>query len=221
MATGGLSLEIGDTLQLQFGDEEVRRYVKVIGYVAGRSLLVTTPEVDGKVLLVRASQPVVVRLMAGNQIVGFTVSVLCSNVRPYPYLHLGFPKDTQAITVRKALWVQLELTAAVRCCPNGAPQPAGEPAPVMVRDMSTSGALLVTEQPLVSEGHFVVLTMVFEVVAVREELPLLSMVRNIRAERNRETGQSCYLHGVEFRFANRRESVLLHAFVYEQIARGH
>jgi len=116
MSATHLALEIGDNLQMQFVDDETRHYVKVIGYVPGKSLLVTTPRHDGKFLMVREAQRVVVRLMSGNEIVGFTVPVLRSQVQPYPYLHLDFPKNMQAVTVRKALPVKLDMMASVRPC---------------------------------------------------------------------------------------------------------
>ncbi len=50
-----LALDIGDILQLQFlgDDSEARYYVKVIGYLEDRSLLVTMPQSQGKLMRVR------------------------------------------------------------------------------------------------------------------------------------------------------------------------
>ena len=47
-----LDLQVGESLQVQFMDDETRGqfYVKVIGFLPERSVLVTTPEKDGRPL---------------------------------------------------------------------------------------------------------------------------------------------------------------------------
>ena len=160
MSQTHLALEIGDNLQTQFAGDPNRHYVKVIGYLAGKSLVVTTPLVDGQPMMLRADQEVVVRLMSGNEIVGFTVKVLSVNARPYPHLHLSFPKDVQAVTVRKALRVRLDMLATVRACLTDTSEvdPEQEAQTVTIQDMSTSGALLIAKKPLVETGQRILIT---------------------------------------------------------------
>jgi hypothetical protein len=91
---------------------------------------------------------------------------------------------------------------------------------VTIQDMSTSGALLVAGKPLVSEDQHILLTMRLDVADSVEDITLLARVRNIRPARGERVGERHYLHGVEFRLADRQQSFLVHAFVYERIARG-
>lgn len=225
MSNSELPLNVGDTLQLQLlGVSETRYFVKVIGYLAERSLLVTTPLVNGKLLMVRDGQAVAARLMAGNDLVGFAVSVVRSCNVPYPYLHLSYPHSLQSVTVRKALRVKLDLEAEARVCLIGASEvaPGSEAQSVIIRDMSTTGALLVAYAPLADTGDCLAVSVSLEVAEMVEKLSFTVVVRNIKVEPAQEKGQpSLFLHGVEFQFADRRESVLLHAFVYEQIVRNH
>ncbi|HHH47875.1 MAG TPA: flagellar brake protein [Gammaproteobacteria bacterium] len=221
-----LALDIGDILQLQFlgDDSEARYYVKVIGYLEERSLLVTAPQSNGKLLRVRDGQPLAARMMAGTDLVGFTVSVLRSCAVPYPYLHLSYPKDLQSVTVRKSLRVALDMGATVRPCDIGSEDiaPEVEAHEVVIRDMSTTGALLVADAPLADTGDSLTVSVNIEVAEMVENLNFAVVVRNIKVEPAQERGRpSQFLHGVEFQFADRRESVLLHAFVYEQIVRNH
>ena len=144
MTNENLALEIGDTLQMQFltsvGDE--RHYVKVMGYAVDKSVLVTAPRVNGRQLEVREGEKIVARLMVGNDIVGFTGKVLrvCSN--PYRYLHLSYPKDMQAITVRKALRVNISMIASLRSSlENGDFNHDAVPRSITIVDLSTTGAL--------------------------------------------------------------------------------
>lgn len=225
MSNSELPLNVGDTLQLQLlGVSETRYFVKVIGYLAERSLLVTTPLVNGKLLMVRDGQAVAARMMAGNDLVGFAVSVVRSCNVPYPYLHLSYPHSLQSVTVRKALRVKLDLEAEARVCLIGASEvaPGSEAQSVIIRDMSTTGALLVADQPLAEVGNCVAVSVHISVAEAEEKLNFIAVVRNIKVEQARQKGESShFLHGVELQFSERRESVLLHAFVYEQIAIGH
>ncbi len=222
----GLALDIGDILQLQFlgDDSEARYYVKVIGYLEERSLLVTAPQSNGKLLRVREGQPLAARMMAGTDLVGFTVSVQRICTAPYAYLHLSYPKDFQSVTVRKSLRVSLGLAATVQSCDIGGEEitPETERHHVVIRDMSTTGALLAADAPLADTGDCLAVSVNIEVAEAVEALTFTVVVRNIKVEPAQEKGRpSLFLHGVEFQFADRRESVLLHAFVYEQIVRNH
>ncbi len=217
-----LALDIGDILQLQFLGEsgEARYYVKVIGYLKDRSLLVTSPQQGGKLKRVRDGQPVAARMMAGNNLVGFTVTVLRSCCVPYSYLHLSYPHDLQSVTVRKALRVALDLPASAKACATGAGETDlnSEAHKIVIRDMSTTGALLVADAPLADTGNSLVVSLKVTVAEAEEELAFTAVVRNIKVEQATEKGcSSQFLHGVELQFSDRRESVLLHAFVYEQI----
>jgi len=212
MAKDDLSMDIGDVLQLQFlgSDSQERCYVKVIGYLHDRSLIVTTPHVNGKYMLIREGQRLAVRLLSGNSIMAFTVSVLRSCMRPYPYLHLSYPTEMQAITVRKSQRVDFSCRAEISSAVSG---PAST---VEVEDISTSGALLVSEKILGEVKDLLTLSLKLKVAGELEAMQLVCVLRNIR-DRQISQSQLVYLHGIEFQFADRQEAVMLHAAVYEQI----
>ena len=146
MTAKELELDFGDVLQLQFlpDDKQNRHYVRVIGYWPDHSIMVTTPHINGKIMLVRESQRVAVRSMSGVNIIAFTGSVLRSCARPYPYLHISYPKELQTLALRKAQRVTFSGLAEVRetkpANPNDVPT-----FKTRVEDMSTSGALLISE----------------------------------------------------------------------------
>lgn len=224
MEAVGLGLDIGDVLQLQFLTDEskTRHYVKVIGYAKDKSLLVTTPQIQGKVMLVREGQALAVRSLTGSNVVAFTVSVIRSNVKPYPYLHLSYPKELQAIKVRKAQRISCRTEAMVRACgpeisARETPQLA---VPVSVEDMSTTGALLIYPEPLGAVKDLLTVEMQLNIADETEELSIVAIVRNVRTRNEEEGSLVTYLHGVEFQFADRQESIKLHAFICEQIITG-
>lgn len=224
METGGLALEIGSVLQLQFLTDETktRHYVKVIGYLQDKSLIVTTPQVHNKIMMVREGQAIAVRSLTGSEVVAFNVSVIRATVKPYPYLHLTYPKDMQAITVRKAQRISCNTTAIVRKCgPEvAADETPPQAIPIAVEDMSTTGALLISEARLGGVKGLVNVEMQLHVSDINEDIHIIAIIRNVRERAADKDGKILFLHGVEFQFADRQESIMLHAFICEQIVSG-
>ena len=86
MEHSDLKIPVGEHLQLQTrdGNDDRRLQVRVVGYMPGASLLVTTPKFGDKVMIMREGQPFVVRMMIGNRIVGLATTILRSCSRPFP-----------------------------------------------------------------------------------------------------------------------------------------
>lgn len=216
MTAKELELEFGDVLQLQFLPDEkhVRHYVRVVGYYPNQSIMVTTPHVNGKIMLVREAQPVAVRSMAGVNLIAFTGSVLRSCARPFPYLHISYPTELQTMALRKAQRVNFSGLAEVR-----ESKPADSDAQVhqtRIEDMSTSGALLICAQKLWEVKTLIAIRMNLQVAGGTENFATVAIIRNVK-ERQTDAGETEYLYGVEFKLANRRDEILLHAFVNEQL----
>ena len=51
-------------------------------------------------------------------------------------------------------------------------------------------------------------------------ITIIAIVRNIRTKEDDVGNVIEYMHGVEFQFADRQESIMLHAFICEQIVNG-
>lgn len=212
-----LKLQVGEPLQLQPRDGEGgrRMQVKVIGYLPGRSLLVTTPRVKDKVMIIREGQPFVARVMIGNRIVGFATTVLRSCAVPYPYLHLSYPEEMEQITVRKAQRVRVKLFASVK---TSDPEFQSEkPQPVTVIDISTSGAQVISAEPVGEVGDRLQLNCLIKVGDTEKLLGIPTLLRNVHLED--EGGAESYSHGLEFELTDQQDIFALHGFVYEQIVK--
>lgn len=211
-----LELQVGDNLQLQFvGDDRDRRYnCPVIGYLPGQSLLVTTPRRDGKTILVREGQPLVIRMLSGNSVYAFSTQVLCSSSKPYPYLHLGYPKQLERIVVRKAQRARADLIVSVYRGDREEDDP--EPKSAIMLDVSMSGSLLRSTTVLGDVGESVRLAARLTLGGVQAYLSIPGAIRNVRAEPNEE-GRTLYHTGVEFQLTEKQDIILLHGFVYERL----
>lgn len=216
MTSIDLKLNIGDTLQMQYIDKNSRErlLVHVIGYLAGRSLIVTTPKLDGRVLLMREGQPFVVRILSGNRVVGFNTKVLRNSASPYPYMHLAYPKEMEQIVVRKAQRVRVKLFCAIH---NANPAFKQEkPLAATLVDISTAGAQVLSEQGLAEADDEVTLKFSFRLGGVEKLMSIPALVRSVHQEL-REDGSSGFYHGLEFKPIEEGETIALHGFVYEQL----
>jgi len=216
-----LKLQVGEPLQLQprDGDGGRRLSVKVIGYLPGQSLLVTTPRVKEKVMIIREGQPFVVRMMVGNRIVGFATTVLRSCARPYPYLHLSYPEEMEQIVVRKAQRVRVKLFASLK---NTNPDfQSDKPSPVTIVDISTAGALAIATGQLGDVGDKVIVTCAIRIGGAEKLLTLQSILRNVHVEElDADSPHGKFYHGLEFDLKDQQETFALHGFVYEQIVKA-
>lgn len=211
-----LELQTGDNLQLQFvGDERDRRYnTRVIGYLPGQSLLVTTPRRDNKIMLIREGQPVVIRMLSGDSVYAFTSQVLCTCSKPYPYLHLGYPKQLERIVVRKAQRARADLIISVY---RGRQESDDrDPKSAVMLDISTTGSLLRSTAFIGEVGADVRLATRINIGTVQSYLSIPGAIRNVREERS-DDGRTLYYTGVEFQVTEKQDIILLHGFVYERL----
>jgi len=215
-----LKIQVGETLQLQprDGEEGRRLQVKLIGYLPGASLLVTTPTVGGKTMIMREGQPFVVRMMAGKRIVGFTTTILRSCARPFPYLHLAYPSEVEQITVRKAQRVRVRLFASIK---NSNPEfQFDKPQSATIIDISTAGALLVAGAQLGAAEDRIGVRCALKIGGHEKLLSLPAIIRNVHVGHSEEHGASSYFHGLEFDIEDEQNGFALHGYVYEQIVKA-
>jgi len=208
-----MQLNVGEMLQLVFAadDSQRKHATKVIGYLPGKSLLVTTPRIDGKVMMVREGQPVVVRMLSGNSVYAFNTQILATSLKPYAYLHLTYPAEIECIVVRKSLRVSADLETNVTRVTVDDPKGSVVAKGVIV-DVSTSGAMLLADTQLGQVGDILTLTLRIPVAGVQKYLKLSAMIRSLRM--NNDGG---HLHGVEFQLLEEMDNIFLHGFVYEQL----
>lgn len=212
-----LKHSIGDTLQLQFspGNAEDRYYVKLIGFLENKSIVVTTPRLDGAALKIPPDQLFIVRMISGNSAQGFTATALHSSTRPYPHLHLTYPQDLESITVRKAERVNCKLIVTVN---NEEPERSlGEGKSASMEDISTAGSQLFTMEAIGEKGDTITVNSKVTVADIEQYLTISGKIRRV-VEPEKEGGK--FEYGVEFVLLEDKDKLLLHGFVYEQMMKS-
>ena len=208
-----LNLSLGSVLQMQatVPDNAPRYSTRLIGASPGGSLIVTAPTVAGKVQIVREGQRFTVRALKGERVMGFVAQVLMSSMKPYPHLHLEYPKDVEQIVVRNASRVSAEIPAALR--PTDVANEADNFIVVNIVDLSETGAKIASEEPVGAPGELLHIKFELTISGESEELGLIGEIKNISDRIDADTGSTRHFAGVAVQSLSRFQTVLLHAWV--------
>jgi c-di-GMP-binding flagellar brake protein YcgR len=200
---------IGETMYLQVADNASVRYtVKLIGFIKGKSILVTAPTEDGKGALIRDGQQFIVRAFPGKNAYAFTASAIKSLFSPHPYLHISYPKQVNCTTIRQGSRAQVNIIASVTL-----DYPARIGAAIL-SDLSIGGTSGVMKVPLGKAGDVGVIK--FKVIAADNEeyLSLSIVLRSVAATENQDE----FRHGFEFVDLTTQSKLILSAFVHQTLA---
>ncbi len=158
-----LKLMPGDSLQLQpMLEGQVDRYtVRVIGMMKGKSVLVTAPLIEGKLIFIREAQPFLIRAFSGQNVYAFKARVLKAQHTPFPYLHLSYPDSVQVMRIRKAMRAPTQIIVALSDKEGGRTIGAGRFVDISVggarmhagRDVRISGERLHVTFKVILDEH--------------------------------------------------------------------
>jgi len=214
-----LQLQVGDGMQVAFlaVEDPVDHEVKLLGWLPGRSLMVTAPEVGREVVPATDGAAVAVRLFAGGQARGYNGTVLAVAATPYPHLHLSYPARLEALETRRTERVRSALAATVAS--TGGTE-SRETAAVL-RDLSATGALVFTPAPLGAKGDRIVIRARLPLENLGDQAIDLPAVIRTAAEAGELKGSLWRSRcGVEFETPAPQALLVLRAYLYERFARG-
>lgn len=212
-----LAMQPGEILQLHPALEVVAddRPAVLIGYLKNRAIVVATPLVSGKPMLVKDGTLFNAKTFSGTSLYSFRTRVLVSHIQPMPHLHLEYPKLVYATKIRKALRAPVDLPATLQ------DPESGRAVDVVIKDLSVGGAKLVLPAPMACRpnAHFVVgfsIRMGDELV---EEIAADAVMRC--AESRTEKGKPVHSMGLQFRELPKSANLAIMALVYRmQLRRG-
>ncbi len=200
---------VGETLHMQSLNETDSRFVvKLIGYIKGKSVLVTAPVVDGKYILIRDNQTFVVRAFQGKKAFAFTVTALKSVFSPHPYLHLTYPKQINSSVIRHDARASVKIIASV------AFKNPDRTAAATLLDLSLGGTSGIIKQAVAEKKETGTVTFKINVVGNEGLLSIDFIVRSISQT---EEGDG-YRYGFEFQNVSPQNKLIMSAFVHQTIA---
>jgi c-di-GMP-binding flagellar brake protein YcgR len=203
----------GDALQLQQmaeGQNE-RLTVRVIGVMKPKSVLVTAPVIDGKLIFVREAQPFLVRAFSGLNVCAFKTKVLKAHHAPFPYLHLAYPDSVQLMRLRKAVRAEVQLITAIHDKEGGRQLGAGR-----IVDLSVGGARIVSSAPFSEKEKIVFVSFKIKLDDIEEYIQTAATIRTITQEED-EDGRMMTVVGVQFENLQQNHRLLIMNLVYQYL----
>ncbi len=209
VALEDLRMQPGDAIQLQGSNEEDRFVVRLIGYLKGRSLIVTNPVHEGAQVYLRDGQSFVARAFLGKQACAFPCSVMASASKPYSYVHLTYPPEVRAITVRSGERVKLRTIVAIELGDKSITSG-------VIVDMSIGGALMMSRSPDIAKDMRPMIKFKIDVGTVEYLMELQAQICSVRAsEEDADLGQA---FGIRFVDVSPEDNLVLSAFVFQRLA---
>lgn len=205
-----VKLNIGDSIQLQVQSEtdNSRYYVTLVGFLAGQSVIVTTPTLDGSVMLMRDGQSFVVRLFSGKSAYAFTALIKKVTNSPFPHLHLSYPKEVRGIVVRSSARTQANIICS-------ATLEGGTAVACVARDISMGGALLAAREQMGSTGEEMTLRLRVIVSEVEHLLTLPCQIRSVNITMISGDNAPSIQHGVSFGELTPQDKLVITALLYQ------
>ena len=208
-----IKLMPGDALQLQplLEGQSERFTVHVIGVMKPKSVLVTMPVVDGKLIFVRDGQTYLVRAFSGLNVCAFKARVLKSQLQPFPYLHLAYPDSVQAMRIRRAMRSPTSIIVAAQESEEGRQIGAG-----MLVDISVGGAKMLSPMQLGRKGDSLWLS--FKVrLGDMEEYVKTPVVICSEGEEDDEQGKRMKAFGIQFGELGQSQRLIIMNLVYQHL----
>lgn len=208
-----LKLMPGDALQLQplLEGQTERWTVKVIGHVKPKSLLVSAPLVDGKLIFIKDGQTYLVRAFSGLNVCAFKSKVLKSQLQPFPYLHLAWPESVQAMRIRKAMRAPASIIVAVHDSEEGRQTGAGK-----IVDLSVGGAKVLSSARLGHKEQTLWLSFKVKLGDMEEYVKTPAIIRTVGEETD-EQGRTMQAFGVQFGELNQSQRLIIMNLVYQYV----
>jgi c-di-GMP-binding flagellar brake protein YcgR len=213
LAFDQIKLVPGDLMQLQpLLERQTDRYtVHVVGVMRPKSVLVTNPTVDGRLILVRDGQTFLVRAFSGLNVCAFKAGVLKSNLVPFPYLHLAYPDNVQAMRIRRDMRAPVNIIVAIYAREGGDQIAAGR----MV-DISVGGARVHSSDAFAQKGDRVHFAFKVRLDDMEEVITTAAHIRALSEEAD-ENGKPVRIMGMQFDELSQGQRLIIMSLVYQSL----
>ncbi|SFF57103.1 c-di-GMP-binding flagellar brake protein YcgR, contains PilZNR and PilZ domains [Duganella sp. CF458] len=208
-----MNLQVGGRIQLITHRtlRPMQHFSTVIGWVRDEYMIVKIPMENNGPISVTEGDKLTVRVFSGVNVCSFSTVVQRVFLRPLMYAHVAFPSEIQGTSLRAAMRVKVEIPAKMS-------RDDGSHASVFLVNLSVSGALIESAQPLSREGETVQLD--FTLLAPPDDrqvrINTSVLVRNATvAQSQKMDGRDVFSYGVQFTGLDPAHFTLLQNLTYE------
>ena len=207
-----IRLDPGETIQLQEQEGAGERHnVRFIGFVRGRSVLVSHPVQGDKLIYVHEGQCYLVRAFSGVSVCSFNTRVQKVCLTPYPYLHLTYPHSVRAVRLRKAPRVPVDIVIAIHEEEGGRLMGSGR-----IVDLSLGGTRIHAPNHFGERDVRVFISFKAKLDGVEQIVTAPAFVRSQREETD-DKGRPVKVTGVEFGELTPTQRLVIMNLVYQHL----
>lgn len=215
MLSRALNLMVGASLKIEPENGDSCYLVELIGYMTGQSLMVTPAYGDDSVSMLKEGDKLAVRYLGSDKSYAFYSKVIYVCDKPYPYLHLEYPKGVQGLSARRASRVPIEGPVMRLSICDG-----NRRLSVTMADISTHGARFISSSRLGGRGDEFVIEMPDIGQAGGKALSLPCVVRHVCEQYPDAMGvATTFHHGVEFDHLDEAAQLFIARFIKDSITR--
>ena len=203
-----LQLMPGQPLQLELdGYTNDRDRSILVGYRPGKSIIVTTPVVNGHPITVKLETGVNVRLFANkiNGACAFRTQIIHVSMAPFPHLHLAMPTQLFLGEVRKAVRAKVNIQATLVF--------EGERSNAEIIDLSTDGGRVRTRAQAFEAGEQISVITKLNLGSVEKVMRLQAIIRSFVLDEDRGT---CTI-GLQWHKLDENDTIALQAYVLSRL----
>lgn len=199
----------GDGVLLDRGLDGSRLTARLIGYLKGKSIIITIPADEQGSIFLKEGESVVAKVFSGKHVLAFPCAVLAIASKPFPHIHLNYPAEVTGIVVRRSERAGVRLIAAVD---TGREQAAG-----IITDLSTGGLSFASRSRNIGVGAEILINFKLQLADSTYVMKLRGMVRAIRANQS-DALDGAVAYGIQFRGMSAEDGLILSLFVSRQLA---
>lgn len=212
----GIKPQIWERVQLRvLGRETQVQYIaRIIGYIKGHSILVTTPILAGERVNLSDGERLEVRMLIGGNIYVFQTVILRVCISPSHYLHLEYPAQISRQKVRHSPWVSTRHPGTVT-------NAKGRHEFAEIVNLSPEGAQVRVFSSIGQAGDPLHLILNVNMDGLKATLALNAIIQHVRpAEESQAHMPGMLEYGLAFHDVPARDEIWLRCLVYQHIAGG-
>jgi len=211
------SLKVGETLQaspLADDSGSIKYLIKYIGGLDKKSLICTLPTIDDKVVFIKENSGLSVRLFSGKNVYRFNTMVDVVFSRPFPHMHLKFPREVYSNRLRKNQRVSVNIIVSML----NKSQPASENSKTAGRlvDLSLGGSLIEAYKSGGYAGDIVECTFKINLDG-GEALFVIPGVLRAVSNTVQADGRKLFRHGVQFNEIAFQDKIILQSYIFQAL----
>jgi c-di-GMP-binding flagellar brake protein YcgR len=211
-------LKLGETLQLKpLADESggTQYFVKYLGGIEKKSLICTLPMIDEKVMFVKENTGYSVRLFSGKNVYTFNTMVEVVYSRPYPHMHLKYPRQAYTNKIRHNQRVTCNIIAIVANLSSE--QTENNKISGRIVDMSMGGIMFEGLKTTGNLGDQTETSFKISMEGGEALFAIPGVLRNV-IKKLPEDGKTIYQYGIQFEEIPFQQKVMLQNYIYQTLA---